>query len=65
MHRHVGLFLAFSAVASTGEQAPPRGIVFVAVRPEHEGEEIYIIDPETAEERRLTHSGAGKNSNIP
>jgi TolB protein len=59
--------LALAAVvALSGKQdSPARGIVFASVRPEHEGEEIYVIDPETAQERRLTYSGDGKNSNIP
>jgi Tol biopolymer transport system component len=67
MDRRVGLFLALFVVACVGErQPPPRGIVFVSVRPpEHEGEEIYIINADGTGERRLTISGDGKNSNIP
>lgn len=33
--------------------------------PEHESEEIYIINPDGTGERRLTYSGDGKNSNVP
>ena len=66
MHRRVGLFLALSVVVSACEEAsPPRAILFVAVRPDHEGEEIYSINPDGTEERRLTYSGDGKSSNIP
>ncbi len=62
------LVITFAAtVACVGERAPTlRGILFVSVRPpEHEGEEIYIINPDGTGERRLTYSGNGKNSNIP
>ena len=67
MDKRVGLFVALLAVACIGEPDPsPRGIVFVSARPpEHEGEEIYIINPDGTGERRLTYSGDGKNSNIP
>lgn len=59
------LALAASVAASADQGSTSRGIVFVSVRPDHEGEEIYMIDPETGEERRLTYSGHGKNSSIP
>jgi TolB protein len=67
MHSRVGLFLALLLIACVGEPPQsPRGIAFVSVRPpEHTGEEIYIINPDGTEERRLTYSGNGKNSNIP
>jgi Tol biopolymer transport system component len=67
MNRRVGLLLAVCAAAwAGGGQSPTRGIVFVSARPpEHEGEEIYIINPDGTGERRLTYSGDGKNSNIP
>jgi Tol biopolymer transport system component len=67
MFTRVGLSLAVLAVACIGEQVPAaRGIVFVSARPpEHDGEEIYIINPDGTGERRLTYSGDGKNSNIP
>ncbi|NIN72604.1 MAG: hypothetical protein GTO46_11925 [Gemmatimonadetes bacterium] len=67
MDNRVGLFLALALVVSaSGQGSPPRGILFVSQRPpEHEGEEIYIINPDGTGERRLTYSGDGKNSNIP
>jgi Tol biopolymer transport system component len=67
MNRRVCIFLAFFVVACAGKRhPPPRGIVFVSVRPpEHEGEEIYTISPDGTGERRLTYSGDGRNSNIP
>jgi Tol biopolymer transport system component len=67
MKKRVGLLLAVFVVACAKKPPPsPRGIVFVSERsPEHEGEEIYIINPDGTGERRLTYSGDGKNSNIP
>lgn len=61
----VTLGLAALVAASADQDTPGRGIVFVSVRPDHKGEEIYMIDPETGEESRLTYSGEGMNSNIP
>jgi TolB protein len=60
------LALATFADAIAQEQAStPRRILFVAVRPAHQGEEIYSVNPDGTDERRLTYSGEGKNSNIP
>lgn len=65
MRKRVGVLLALFVVACA-EEPPPRAIVFVSERPpEHEGEEIYVINPDGTGERRLTYSGDGKNSNIP
>ncbi len=55
-------------VVGCADAPPPaaRGIVFVSSRPpEHEGEEIYVINADGTGERRLTYSGAGKSSVIP
>jgi Tol biopolymer transport system component len=67
MNKRVGILLASFVVACAEEPPlPPRGILFVSERPpEHEGEEIYIINADGTGERRLTFSGDGKNSNIP
>lgn len=53
------------ACGPVDQTSASRPILFVAVRPDHQGEEIYSIRPDGTEERRLTYSGEGKNSNIP
>ncbi len=61
-----GLWSVLLVACVSEPAAPPRGIVFVSLRPpEHTGEEIYIMNPDGTGERRLTFSGEGKNSNIP
>lgn len=67
MDRRLGLLLTLALVACAAEpRLPTRGILFVSERPpEHDGEEIYVINPDGTGERRLTYSGEGKNSNIP
>lgn len=65
-HRVVFFSAALVAVACTGPgpEAPPP-LLFVATRADHSGEEIYAMDVQAGEERRLTFSGEGRNSNIP
>jgi Tol biopolymer transport system component len=62
--------LSAALIAGACAPAPPEPdplppLLFAATRPYHVGEEIYLIDVETGEERRLTFSGEGRNSNIP
>jgi Tol biopolymer transport system component len=56
-------FLLLLVAGCVAESDSPRGIVFVSDR--GEGEEIYVIEPDGSNERRLTHSGEGKGSRIP